>query len=62
MSEKKYKVIDSNNHVIAEGMALEYALLFMKAYCEEYFMEKVTLALKEHEKCECGADMREGGD
>lgn len=49
MNEKKYKVIDSNNHVIAEGMALEYALLFMKAYCEEYFMEKVTLTLKEHE-------------
>lgn len=56
MSEKKYKVIE-NNRVIAEGMTLEMALLFMKAYCQEYFMEYITLTLKEHERCECASDI-----
>ena len=52
MSEKKYKLIDEYNHVIAEGMDLEIALLFIKAYCREYFMENITITLKEHERCE----------
>jgi len=56
MREKKYKVIDKLDRVIAEGMTLEIALLFMKAYCQEYYMEYVTLTLKEHEGCECVSD------
>ena len=56
MSEKKYKVIE-NNYVIAEGMTLEMALLFMKAYCQEYYMEYITLTLMEHERCECVNDI-----
>ena len=56
MSEKKYKVIDDLNHVIADSMTLEMALLFMKAYCQEYYMECVTLTLKECERCECVND------
>ena len=53
MSEKKYRVIDSLNRTIASNMSLEIALLFMKAYCQEYFMECVTLTLKEEPSGEC---------
>ena len=57
MSEKKYKVMERDNRVVAEGMTLEMALLFMKAYCQEYYMEDITLTLKEHERCECASDV-----
>lgn len=50
MSEKKYKVVDSLDHIIADGMDLRTALLLMKAYCEEYYMEKVKLTLEEIEE------------
>ena len=50
MSEKKYKVIDRFNHVIADGMTLEMALLFMKAYCNEFYMEEIKLTLMERER------------
>lgn len=51
MNEKKYEVVDYLNRVIASGMTLEMALLFMKAYCQEYYMERVTLTLREPERC-----------
>lgn len=51
MSEKKYEVLDDRNHVIATEMDLRTALLLMKAYCEEYYMECVTLTLKEMDLC-----------
>lgn len=51
MSEKRYEVLDDRNHVIATEMDLRTALLLMKAYCEEYYMECVTLTLKELDKC-----------
>ena len=51
MGEKKYKVVDEFNHVVAEGMTLEMALLFIKAYCQEYYNEQILLTLKEHERC-----------
>lgn len=47
MDLKKYEVLDEYNHVLATGMDLRIALVFMKAYCEEYYMESVTLTLKE---------------
>ena len=50
MNEKKYKVIDCFNHVIADGMTLEMALLFMKAYCNEFYMEEIKLTLMERER------------
>ena len=50
MSEKKYKVIDSFNHIIADGMTLEMALLFMEAYCNKFYMEEITLTLMEIER------------
>ena len=52
MSEKRYKVIDELGHVIANNMNLRTALLLIKAYCEEYFMEHVNLTLKEEELCQ----------
>lgn len=56
MSEKNYEVLDDSNHVIATGMDLRTALLLMKAYCEEYYMECVTLTLKEMDRCKSGED------
>lgn len=50
MNEKKYKVIDCFNNVIADGMTLEMALLFMKAYCNEFYMEEIKLTLMERER------------
>ena len=51
MGEKKYEVVDYLNRVIASGMTLELALLFMKAYCQEYYMECVTLTLRDMATC-----------
>lgn len=56
MSEKKYEVLDDRSHVIATDMDLRTALLLMKAYCEEYYMECVTLTLKEMDRCKSGED------
>lgn len=53
MSEKKYKVVNKFGHVIAERMTLQTALLLIKAYCEEYFMEHVELTLREEDTCVC---------
>lgn len=50
MSEKKYEVIDCCDEVIATNMTLEIALLLMKSYCNEYYMEDIRLILKECEK------------
>lgn len=46
MSEKKYLVVDTNG-VLARGMNLDDALMFMKAYCEKYYMEFIDLNLKD---------------
>ena len=35
MIEKKYKVLEGT-HILAENMELQYALIFMKALCEEF--------------------------
>ena len=47
MNERKYRVIDIFNNVLAENMNLEMALLFLKAYCEEYYLENTPLTLEE---------------
>ena len=52
MSEKRYEVLDKRNNVIATGMDLRTALLLMKAFCEEYYMETVKLTLKELDRCD----------
>ena len=52
MSEKRYEVLDECSHVIATGMDLRTALLLMKAFCEEYYMETVKLTLKELDRCD----------
>lgn len=44
MSERKYEVYENENR-IASNMSLETALLFIKAYCDEYYNEKVRLTL-----------------
>lgn len=46
MSEKKYLVADENG-VLARGMNLDDALMFIKAYCEKYYMEFVDLDLQQ---------------
>lgn len=52
MSEKKYEVLDESDRVIATGMDLRTALMLMKAFCEEYYMETVKLTLKELDRCD----------
>lgn len=52
MIEKRYEVLDECNHVIATEMDLRTALLLMKAFCEEYYMETVKLTLKELDRCD----------
>lgn len=52
MSEKRYEVLDECNYVIATEMDLRTALLLMKAFCEEYYMETVKLTLKELDRCD----------
>lgn len=52
MSEKRYEVLDECNHLIATEMDLRTALLLMKAFCEEYYMETVKLTLKELDRCD----------
>ena len=51
MNEKKYCVIDVIGNVIAKGMDLETALLLIKAYCNEYYMDDLRLTLQEEPKC-----------
>ena len=46
MEEKKYLVAD-NCGVLARGMKLEDALMFMKAYCEKYYREIIDLDLQQ---------------
>ena len=49
MKEKKYTVIDNTCVVLARGMTLDDALMFMKAYCEKYFMEHIRLELQDED-------------
>ena len=55
MSEKKYLVAD-NCGVLARGMNLDDALMFMKAYCEKYYMEFVDLDLQQEIPVARGSD------
>lgn len=47
MNERKYRVIDVFNNILAENMNLEIALFFLKVYCEEYYLENIKLTLEE---------------
>lgn len=58
MSEKRYEVLDECNHVIATEMDLRTALLLMKAFCEEYYMETVKLTLKELDRCDVNKEAK----
>lgn len=46
MSERTYLIADTNG-VLARGMSLDDALMFMKAYCEKYYMEFIDLNLQQ---------------
>jgi len=50
MNEKKYMVLERNN-ILARGMRIDDALMFMQAYCEKYYMEVCELILKEEPRC-----------
>lgn len=46
MIEYKYRVLDSMNHILIDNASLENAILFMKAYMSEYYVDpsiKLTL-------------------
>lgn len=47
MNERRYRIIDTFNNILAENMNLEIAILFFKAYCEEYYLENIKLTLEE---------------
>jgi len=42
MSENKYKVIDETGNVLIDSATLRNALLFVKAYFEEYYKDTAT--------------------
>ena len=46
MNEKQYEVYENENR-IASNMSLETALFLIRAYCTEYYNEKVRLTLVE---------------
>lgn len=46
MDEKRYLVKDSSG-VLARGMILDDALMFVKAYCEKYYMEFINVSLEQ---------------
>jgi hypothetical protein len=52
MSERKYMVTDKWGHPLADNMTIEMALLFMKAFAQEYYGEQIHLNLVEKEKIE----------
>lgn len=47
MREKKYMVLIDGGVKLAGSMTLEDALMFMKAYCEKYYMQELSLILAE---------------
>ena len=47
MNEKKYKVVDKDGILLVSNMSLEMALLFIKAFTEKYYNEKIYLKLIE---------------
>lgn len=49
MNEKQYEVYENENR-IASCMSLETALFLVRAYCTEYYNEKVRLTLVEMER------------
>ena len=51
MNEKKYLVADTNG-VLAREMNLDDALMFMRAYCEKYYMEFIDLVLQQESQAE----------
>lgn len=55
MNEKKYLVADESG-VLARCMRLDDALMFMKAYCEKYYMEQIDLDLQEEARTSCAID------
>ena len=48
MNIKKYRVMEGKR-ILADNMELQYALLFIKALCEEFFNEPANYTLKEIE-------------
>lgn len=46
MAERKYKVMDELGFCLAADMSLDMALLFIKAYCQEYYKDRVKLRLE----------------
>lgn len=47
MFEKKYKIIDSSDEILASNMSLESAMVFIKGFVEMYYMEPLNLRIVE---------------
>lgn len=56
MSENKYTVLIDTCVVLATGMTLDDALLFMKAYCEKYYRDYTSLTLRRDGAGQGGAE------
>jgi len=54
MNEKRYLVADVSCgcNIIARGMDIDTALLLIKAYTEEYYMELISLKIMEEPRAE----------
>ena len=61
MEERKYKVMDDMGFCLAADMSLDMALLFMKAFCQEYYNERIKLRLELmiREDTECCSEPRD---
>lgn len=56
MNENKYTVLIDTCVVLATGMTLDDALLFMKAYCEKYYLDYISLTLRRDNAGQEGAE------
>ena len=55
MVTKKYEVI-VDGQIIGKELELDIALLLIKAYCQEYFREQVTITLREMDNRDRGKE------
>lgn len=48
METKKFAIVDNDSQIIlARGLALEFAFMFIEGYVQKYWQEKLNLAIVE---------------
>lgn len=50
MIEKKYEIVDANDEVIASDMDFDCAIVFIKGFRNEYYLEPLELTIREMER------------